>query len=80
MKQVTGEHKHIDNMLQRMGSLVMPLEQLGFDPFSMCKTENWKTVIQDFQSKVQVRSLIRLCGKGSVCFVSDHVTVLPLCC
>lgn len=77
MKEVTGEHKHIDDMLQKVGSLVMPIEELGFNPFSMCKKESWKKVIQDFQSKVKVRLLIHFYGKGFVCFVSDF-TLYPV--
>lgn len=56
MKEVTGEHKRIDDVLRRVDGLVVHIEELDFDPFNMCKTENWKKVIQDFRSKVQVRS------------------------
>lgn len=55
MKKITGEHKRIDDVLRSVDSLVVPIEELDFDPFNLCKKENWKKVIQDFQNKVQVR-------------------------
>lgn len=55
MKEITGEHKRIDDVLQRVDSLVVPIGELDFDPFNSRKKENWKIVIQDFESKVQVR-------------------------
>lgn len=56
MKEVTGEPKRIDEVLQSVDSLVVPIEELDFDPFNICKMDNWKKVIQDFQTKVQVMS------------------------
>ncbi|XP_027024931.2 dynein axonemal heavy chain 10 isoform X2 [Tachysurus fulvidraco] len=53
MKEVTGEPKRIDEVLQSVDSLVVPIEELDFDPFNICKMDNWKNVIQDFQKKVQ---------------------------
>lgn len=79
MKEITGEHQRIDDVLRRVDSLVVPIEELDFDPFSMCKKENWNKVIQEFQSKVQVRSRISLHVKGFICIVSDHFTLLRLC-
>lgn len=75
MKEVTGEHKRIDDVLQRVDSLVVPIEELDFDPFNMCKKESWKKIIQDFQSVVQVRARTFLYVKGFVCFVSNRFIV-----
>ncbi|TUV82046.1 Dynein heavy chain 10, axonemal [Bagarius yarrelli] len=53
MREVTGDSKHIDDVLQSVDSLVTPIENLDFDPFDIHETENWKKVIKDFQKKVQ---------------------------
>ncbi|XP_053509735.1 dynein axonemal heavy chain 10 isoform X2 [Ictalurus furcatus] len=53
MKDITGEHKRIDDVLRTVDGLVLPIEELDFDLFSIRKMEDWKKVIQDFQSKVQ---------------------------
>lgn len=56
MKDITGEHRRIDDVLRTVDGLVLPIEELDFDLFNIRKMEDWKKVIQDFQSKVQVRS------------------------
>ncbi|XP_062874230.1 dynein axonemal heavy chain 10 [Trichomycterus rosablanca] len=53
LKAVTGDPKRIDDVLQRVDSLVVPTEELNFDPFNIRKTGSWKMVMQDFKNKVQ---------------------------
>lgn len=55
MKEITGEHKRIDKVLQMVDSMVVPIRELEFEPFDSKEKENWKEVVQDFESKVQVR-------------------------
>ncbi|XP_066511362.1 dynein axonemal heavy chain 10-like isoform X1 [Hoplias malabaricus] len=52
-KAVTGDPKRIDDVLRWVDSLVVPIEELSFDPFSMRQMSNWKTVMQDFRKNVQ---------------------------
>lgn len=80
MKEVIGEPKRIDDVLQSVDSLVAPIEELDFDPFNIRKMDNWKNVIQDFQRKVRVRSRIclhleRICW---ICFRFLHPVMFLL--
>lgn len=54
LKGVTGEPKHIDEVLRRVISLILPIEGINFKPFNICKMSSWKTIMQDFYNKVQV--------------------------
>uniref|UniRef100_A0A673CHG9 Dynein axonemal heavy chain 10 n=1 Tax=Sphaeramia orbicularis TaxID=375764 RepID=A0A673CHG9_9TELE len=54
LKSVTGDPKRIDEVLCRVDSLVLPIEEISFDPFCISKMSNWKTIMQDFNTTVQV--------------------------
>lgn len=56
MKEVTGQPERVDDVMRRVDSLVVPIEELDFDPFDIHKKEDWKKVIENFQRSVQVRS------------------------
>uniref|UniRef100_A0AAY4CET6 Dynein heavy chain tail domain-containing protein n=1 Tax=Denticeps clupeoides TaxID=299321 RepID=A0AAY4CET6_9TELE len=53
LKAVTGDPKRIDEVLHRVDSLVVPIEEINFDPFSIRKMGSWKMVMQDFITEVQ---------------------------
>ncbi|XP_048858906.1 dynein axonemal heavy chain 10 [Brienomyrus brachyistius] len=53
LKAVTGEPKQIDEVLSRVDDLVLPMEELSFDPFSIDSASSWKLMMQDFRTKVQ---------------------------
>uniref|UniRef100_A0A8D3BG74 AAA+ ATPase domain-containing protein n=1 Tax=Scophthalmus maximus TaxID=52904 RepID=A0A8D3BG74_SCOMX len=53
LKGVTGDLKHIDEMLCRVDSLVLPIEEVNFDPFNICKKSSWKTIMQDLNTTVE---------------------------
>uniref|UniRef100_A0A672JPG1 Dynein heavy chain tail domain-containing protein n=1 Tax=Salarias fasciatus TaxID=181472 RepID=A0A672JPG1_SALFA len=57
LKRVTGEAKLIDEILGRVDRLVSPFEQIIFNPFNILKMSSWKTVIQDFNTSVQVGAI-----------------------
>ncbi|KAF3820597.1 hypothetical protein GH733_005142 [Mirounga leonina] len=46
LKAVTGDPKRIDDVLCRVDSLVTPMENLAFDPFSIKSSQYWKYVIE----------------------------------
>ncbi|XP_067084612.1 dynein axonemal heavy chain 10 [Osmerus mordax] len=53
LKAVTGDPKRIDDVLRWVDSLVVPIEELSFDPFNIRKMGSWRMIMQDFKSKVQ---------------------------
>ncbi|XP_076006843.1 dynein axonemal heavy chain 10 [Genypterus blacodes] len=53
LRTVTGDPKRIDEVLHRVDSLVLPIEGVDFDPFSICKMSSWKMIMQDFNTTVQ---------------------------
>ncbi|KAM6964967.1 dynein axonemal heavy chain 10 [Aplochiton taeniatus] len=53
LKAVTGDPKRIDDVLRWVDSLVVPIEELNFDPFNIRKMASWRMVMQDFKAKVQ---------------------------
>ncbi|XP_053336632.1 dynein axonemal heavy chain 10 [Clarias gariepinus] len=53
MKEVTGQPERVDDVMRRVDSLVVPIEELDFDPFDIHKKEDWKKVIENFQRSVQ---------------------------
>uniref|UniRef100_A0A3Q3MNV8 Dynein axonemal heavy chain 10 n=1 Tax=Mastacembelus armatus TaxID=205130 RepID=A0A3Q3MNV8_9TELE len=53
LKSVTGDPKRIDEVLGRVDSLVLPMEEVSFNPFSLSKISNWKMVMQAFDTTVQ---------------------------
>lgn len=52
LKAVTGDPKRIDDVLGRVDSLVTPMENLTFDPFSIKCSQYWKYVMDDFKIEV----------------------------
>ncbi|XP_006865538.1 PREDICTED: dynein heavy chain 10, axonemal [Chrysochloris asiatica] len=54
LKAVTGDPKRIDDVLCRVDSLVSPMENLTFDPFSIKSAQYWKYVMDDFKIEVLV--------------------------
>ncbi|XP_004753142.1 dynein axonemal heavy chain 10 isoform X1 [Mustela putorius furo] len=54
LKAVTGDPKRIDDVLCRVDSLVTPMENLAFDPFSIKSSQYWKYVMDDFKIEVLV--------------------------
>uniref|UniRef100_A0A8C9TU55 Dynein axonemal heavy chain 10 n=1 Tax=Scleropages formosus TaxID=113540 RepID=A0A8C9TU55_SCLFO len=53
LKAVTGDPKRIDEVIHLVDGLVVPIEQLSFDPFNIRKTGSWKLVMKDFKARVQ---------------------------
>ncbi|KAM9858629.1 dynein axonemal heavy chain 10 [Aulostomus maculatus] len=53
LKGVTGDPKRIDEVLCSVENLVLPIEEVPFDPFNICKMSSWKMIMQDFNSTVQ---------------------------
>ncbi|XP_029296329.1 dynein heavy chain 10, axonemal [Cottoperca gobio] len=60
LKGVTGDPKRIDEVLCRVDSLVLPIEEVSFNPFNICKKNNWKMIMQEFDTTVQVDSINEL--------------------
>uniref|UniRef100_A0A8C9JGL7 Dynein axonemal heavy chain 10 n=1 Tax=Panthera tigris altaica TaxID=74533 RepID=A0A8C9JGL7_PANTA len=54
LKAVTGDPKRIDDVLCRVDSLVTPMENLTFDPFSIKSSQYWKYVMDEFKIEVLV--------------------------
>uniref|UniRef100_A0A8C9QGL1 Dynein axonemal heavy chain 10 n=1 Tax=Spermophilus dauricus TaxID=99837 RepID=A0A8C9QGL1_SPEDA len=54
LKAVTGDPKRIDDVLCRVDSLVTPMENLTFDPFSNKSAQYWKFVMDDFKIEVLI--------------------------
>ncbi|XP_051514176.1 dynein axonemal heavy chain 10 [Myxocyprinus asiaticus] len=53
LKAVTGDPKRIDDVLRRVDCLVVPIEELAFDPFDIRKMGSWKMIMQEFKTHVQ---------------------------
>ncbi|XP_055020703.1 dynein axonemal heavy chain 10 [Boleophthalmus pectinirostris] len=53
LKSVTGDPKRINEVLRRVHGLVLPMQDLTFDPFSISKMINWKIIMQEFDSTVE---------------------------
>uniref|UniRef100_A0A3Q1G9E8 Dynein axonemal heavy chain 10 n=1 Tax=Acanthochromis polyacanthus TaxID=80966 RepID=A0A3Q1G9E8_9TELE len=53
LKEVTGDPKCIDEVLCKVDDLVLPFEEVSFDPFNIFKMSCWKTIMQDFDTTVQ---------------------------
>lgn len=54
LKSVTGDPKRIDEVLCRVDNLVLPIEDISFNPFNICKMSSWRIIMQDFNTTVQV--------------------------
>jgi dynein heavy chain len=75
LKAVTGDPKRIDDVLRWVDSLVVPIEELSFDPFNIRKMGSWKMVMQDFKAKVQVGAA----GHSFIHSSSSHDSLLSPC-
>ncbi|XP_028292993.1 dynein heavy chain 10, axonemal [Gouania willdenowi] len=53
LKSVTSDPKCIDEVLVRVDSLVLPVENISFNPFDVYKIGLWKTTMQEFYAAVQ---------------------------
>uniref|UniRef100_A0A8B9JE38 Dynein axonemal heavy chain 10 n=1 Tax=Astyanax mexicanus TaxID=7994 RepID=A0A8B9JE38_ASTMX len=53
MRAVTRDSRRIDDVVRWVDSVVVPIEELNFDPFDIRKTGSWKMVMKDFRIKVQ---------------------------
>lgn len=54
LKGVAGNAKSFEEVVCRIHDLVMPIEELSFNPFNICKVSSWKRVMQEFDNTVQV--------------------------
>uniref|UniRef100_A0A8B9JEG5 Dynein axonemal heavy chain 10 n=1 Tax=Astyanax mexicanus TaxID=7994 RepID=A0A8B9JEG5_ASTMX len=54
MRAVTRDSRRIDDVVRWVDSVVVPIEELNFDPFDIRKTGSWKMVMKDFRIKVEV--------------------------
>uniref|UniRef100_H3BAL0 Dynein axonemal heavy chain 10 n=1 Tax=Latimeria chalumnae TaxID=7897 RepID=H3BAL0_LATCH len=52
LKAVTGDPKRIDDVLRRVDGLLIPIEELYFDPFNVRNTNLWKALMEDFKVEV----------------------------
>ncbi|XP_078277210.1 LOW QUALITY PROTEIN: dynein axonemal heavy chain 10 [Rhinoraja longicauda] len=53
LKAVTGDPKRIDDVVQRVNDLVVPIMELSFDMFNIRHTQMWRVVMEDFYTQVQ---------------------------
>ncbi|XP_067862341.1 dynein axonemal heavy chain 10 [Heptranchias perlo] len=54
LKAVTGDPKRIDDVIQRVNDLVVPIVELPFDMFNIRHTQMWRVVMEDLDSQVQL--------------------------
>lgn len=52
LKAVTGDPKRIEDVLKRVDGLVKPIENVGFDVFSLRHVASWRTVMDWFHKEV----------------------------
>ncbi|KAK2837261.1 hypothetical protein Q5P01_014473 [Channa striata] len=53
VKGVTGKLIRIDEVLCRVDSLVLPIEEVSFNPFNISKKSSWAMIMQEFATTVQ---------------------------
>lgn len=53
LKAVTGDPKRIEDILQRVDGLVLPLETIKADPFEMTSGKIWEQAMKWFNREVQ---------------------------
>ncbi|KFO71450.1 Dynein heavy chain 10, axonemal, partial [Cuculus canorus] len=54
LKAVTGDPKHIDDLVRGLKGLTRPIEELTFDPFSIKSAHDWKLIMEEFKEQVSV--------------------------
>ncbi|XP_077600352.1 dynein axonemal heavy chain 10-like [Stigmatopora nigra] len=52
LKSVTWDPKRFDEIQVKVDNLIVPFEEVSFDPFSSCKISSWKIIMQNFNSTV----------------------------
>ncbi|XP_077995609.1 dynein axonemal heavy chain 10-like isoform X2 [Glandiceps talaboti] len=52
LKSVTGDPKKIEEVLKRVDGLVVPLEEVNFDPFALKHVHQWRNVMEWFDKEV----------------------------
>ncbi|NXJ08832.1 DYH10 protein, partial [Odontophorus gujanensis] len=57
LKAVTGDPKHIDDLLRRVDQLTSPMEEMTFDPFSLESAHDWKLIMEEFKVEVSVENV-----------------------
>lgn len=46
--------KRVNELLNEVDALVLPFQEVTFNPFSISKKANWKSIIQDFENTIKV--------------------------
>ncbi|OXB64089.1 hypothetical protein ASZ78_002019 [Callipepla squamata] len=54
LKAVTGDPKHIDDLLRRVDQLSSPMQELTFDPLSLESARDWKLIMEEFKVEVSI--------------------------
>ena len=54
LKAVTGDPERIEEVLQRVNSLVLDIEIVRFDPYNPSYRHDWKSVMSRFQREVKL--------------------------
>nr|XP_061803884.1 dynein axonemal heavy chain 10-like [Nerophis lumbriciformis] len=52
LKSVTWDPKRFDEIQVKVDNLILPFEEINFDPFSSCKISSWKIIMQNFNGTV----------------------------
>uniref|UniRef100_A0A3B3TNK4 Dynein axonemal heavy chain 10 n=1 Tax=Poecilia latipinna TaxID=48699 RepID=A0A3B3TNK4_9TELE len=47
--------RRVHELLKEVDDLVLPFQDITFNPFSISKKANWKAIIQDFETTIQVK-------------------------
>ncbi|XP_068610937.1 dynein axonemal heavy chain 10 [Brachionichthys hirsutus] len=53
LRKAIGDRKAIEDMKCKVNSLVSPIVNVNFNPFTMSKTNDWKNILQDFYNALQ---------------------------
>ncbi|NXV80428.1 DYH10 protein, partial [Atlantisia rogersi] len=57
LKAVTGDPKHVDDLVSEVNALTNPMEELTFDPFSIKSAHDWKVIMEEFKEEVSVENV-----------------------
>ncbi|NXT76855.1 DYH10 protein, partial [Zapornia atra] len=57
LKAVTGDPKHVDDLVSEVNALTNPMEELTFDPFSIKSAHDWKVIMEEFKKEVSVENV-----------------------
>lgn len=53
MRAIVSDPQSIDNVTERVNTLVLPIERTGFDIFDPNHKENWEAIMQNFYKEVK---------------------------